>query len=250
MQNQLDKIRQLSKGSWGLALIALGIVLVVGMTPQLVNAQSKTETTFNSPLPGGEGPGHHGPGSGENPHDLLDGIIDRDAILADVLGITEEELQAAREDGARLDELIDQLGLDPQTVRQELDAAKADAVQQAVEDGLLTEEEAAAILNPPTRGPQGDPNSAPEEDTERPNRGPRDNRPAPPSDASPADESADTSTDAPANSASSSSGDQNRGMPPSNDANGSNSRAAENGSANGQSNSDGNRAANARSGRR
>ncbi|MEZ4709154.1 MAG: hypothetical protein R3A44_18245 [Caldilineaceae bacterium] len=247
MKNQMQ---QMSKSSWALAVIALGVVLTLSLTPQLVNAQSVAESTFNSPLPGGDGE-HHQPNGDENPHAILDEIVDRDAILANVLGITVEELQAARDDGTRLHDLVDELGLDPETVRQELEAAQADAVQQAVEDGVLTEEEAAAILNPPARrGPEGDPNPDADGSAERPHQGPRDDRPAPSSDASPADESADANADANVNPAPTNEDDSNRGAPRVGNPNVQNNRPAEGGPAGGAGGPGGNRAGNEGRGRR
>ncbi|MEZ4660932.1 MAG: hypothetical protein R2911_25565 [Caldilineaceae bacterium] len=251
MKNQM---KLMSKSSWGLAVIALGVVLTLSLTPQLVNAQSVAESTFNSPLPGGEGPAHDHPEQGANPRDLLDGIVDRDAILADVLGITVEELQTARENGTSVHELVEELGLDPETVHQELDTAKAEAVQQAVEDGVLTAEEAAAILNPPARrGPEADPNADADENAERPNRGPRANRPAPPSDESPADASADpnadTNADENVNPAAADENRQDGGAPRGGDSNVQNNHPAENGPANGQGGPGGNRPGNQRRGR-
>ena len=88
--------------------------------------------------------------------ELLDSIVDHDQILADALGITVEELELAREEGIKLDELIDELGLDQETVRQDVQDATEAAIEQAVEDGLITEEEAEALLNPPARPGHGD----------------------------------------------------------------------------------------------
>lgn len=107
---------------------------------------------FNSPLPGPGG--QHG---GGNPAgDLLDGIIDIDESMAEALGITVNELETAKEEGKRVCELIDELGFDAETVHQEVQDAVEAAVEQAVTDGLLSEEEAESILNQPS-GQEGRP---------------------------------------------------------------------------------------------
>lgn len=135
-----------------LLLVALATVAMIGLLPQWVSAASTstTSTTFTSPLP--KPP--HGP-PGDDLRAKIDAIIDRDQLLADVLGISVEELQTARESGTRLDDLITQLGLDEETVHEEVHTAFTEAVQQAVTDGKLTQAEANAILNPPAH-PEGD----------------------------------------------------------------------------------------------
>ena len=78
------------------------------------------------------------------------GIIDKDALkatAAEALGITVEELDAAREAGQRLPELAEELGVDIETVQEAVEAAKAEMVQQAVEDGTITQEQADQILS-------------------------------------------------------------------------------------------------------
>ena len=77
----------------------------------------------------------------------LKDYIDRKALLADVLGISVEDLEAAKEAGQRLPELIDELGLDMETVKAEMEAAHEAAIQQAVVDGIITQEQAEQILS-------------------------------------------------------------------------------------------------------
>ncbi len=88
----------------------------------------------------------------------LRGIIDQEAAMAttaDILGISVEELEQAREDGVRLPELVEELGLDIEEVKAELQVAKEAAIQQAVDDGTITQEEADALLNGEGRGRNG-----------------------------------------------------------------------------------------------
>jgi hypothetical protein len=90
-------------------------------------------------------------------HDLVD-YIDREALLADVLGITVEELESARDEGVKLPELLEELGVDKKSVREELDVAYEAAVTQAVDEDVLSQEQAEVILNdaPPQRSGQPD----------------------------------------------------------------------------------------------
>ena len=90
----------------------------------------------------------------------LSEIFDRDAkhaVVADALGISVDELEAYREDGTRLPEIAEELGVDVEDVKAAVDAAKTDAVNQAVEDGTITQEQADQILSGEGRrgGPGG-----------------------------------------------------------------------------------------------
>lgn len=145
-QNLANGFHWLAK-SRGLPLVALAVLGLVTVMPGWVRAQSETTTTFTSPLPGGPH-GEHG-----GPHDeiraLLDSIIDRDEILAEVLGMTVEELAAAKEAGTSIDALVAEAGLDKETVRTAMQTAITEAVEQAVTDGTITQEQADLILTPP-----------------------------------------------------------------------------------------------------
>jgi formaldehyde-activating enzyme involved in methanogenesis len=68
--------------------------------------------------------------------------LDRDALLAKALGMTAEELQAAYGEGKSLPDLMAEQELDAATVRENLQAAYAEAIAQAVEDGVITQEQA------------------------------------------------------------------------------------------------------------
>ena len=141
--------------SRGLPLVLLAVLGMVTVMPGWVRAQSEATTTFTSPLPGGP-KGEHG-GPNDELRELLDSIIDRDELLAEVLGLTVEELAAAKEAGTPLDELITEAGLTKETVRTEIQNAITEAVEQAVSDGTITQEQADLILTPPAR-PQHDGN--------------------------------------------------------------------------------------------
>ncbi|MBK9051538.1 MAG: hypothetical protein IPL78_11640 [Chloroflexi bacterium] len=89
---------------------------------------------FDGPHPGGRGFGHG------------QGFIDMKPIIAEALGITVEELDAAHADGQRLPELVDELGLDLDAVEADIQAGLTAAINQAVTDGTITQEQADAML--------------------------------------------------------------------------------------------------------
>lgn len=63
-------------------------------------------------------------------------------LLAKALGISVDELQAAREAGKTLPQLVEESGLDMATVRSNLQAAYQEVLEQAVEDGVITQQQA------------------------------------------------------------------------------------------------------------
>ncbi len=83
------------------------------------------------------------------PHGWLDGetIL---AVYAEVLGITPEEVEAAWEEGKTLADLCDELDLDLEETRSQIDerlqTLRAEAIQQAVADGDISQEQADALL--------------------------------------------------------------------------------------------------------
>ncbi|MFC2054659.1 hypothetical protein ACFLV7_10275, partial [Chloroflexota bacterium] len=80
------------------------------------------------------------------------GLKDKDGTvwqttLADVLGISVEQLEEAFADGETIHMLVDELGLDITDVKTALQAARADLIQQAVADGSITQEQADRMLD-------------------------------------------------------------------------------------------------------
>ena len=67
--------------------------------------------------------------------------------MADALGLTVEEIEAARADGVTLPELAEEQGVEMAEVRAAAEAAKAEMVQAAVDEGLITEAQAERILS-------------------------------------------------------------------------------------------------------
>lgn len=89
----------------------------------------------------GEGPGMH----------LVDSNVMHQAI-ADALGISVEELEAAQAEGKSLVALAEELGVDIEEVRAAMQGVRKDAVNQALADGLITEEQATWLLSRPAFG--------------------------------------------------------------------------------------------------
>jgi len=77
----------------------------------------------------------------------LQAYIDREAILAAALEMTVEELEAARADGRTVAELMDERGIDAESLQANAQAAVEAAVQQAVADGAITQEQADEFLS-------------------------------------------------------------------------------------------------------
>lgn len=93
----------------------------------------------------------------------LRAYLDQGSLVAEALGISPAELQQARADGKSIADLIDEQGLDQATFQQNLMAARQSAIDQAVADGVITQDQADQLLAAPHNGQQ---------DSERPGRGP------------------------------------------------------------------------------
>jgi len=73
--------------------------------------------------------------------------LDRNALLAGVLGMTLDELGAAYADGETMSSLMAAKGLDAAAVRDGVMAAHEAALADAVDDGVITQEQADRILS-------------------------------------------------------------------------------------------------------
>lgn len=85
----------------------------------------------------------------------LRGAIDPQALMAEALGLSVEELEQARQDGTRMRELIESSGLERDELRERLEAAREAAVVQAVADGVITQEQADLLDERGMRGRLG-----------------------------------------------------------------------------------------------
>lgn len=72
--------------------------------------------------------------------------IDRQTLEAQALGMTVEELQAAREEGKFFPELIKAQGLSQEEFQSAMQAAYEEAINQAVADGVITQAQADLLL--------------------------------------------------------------------------------------------------------
>jgi 3-hydroxyacyl-CoA dehydrogenase len=120
-----------------LAAVGVGVVLAQESTP---TAETPAEMSVGQ----GEGPGGHGGPGGRGgqrgPHgEHLD-------VVAEVLGMTTDEVREALASGQTIAELAEAQGVPLQDVADALVAAEAERLQQAVEDGRLTQEEADESL--------------------------------------------------------------------------------------------------------
>ncbi len=77
----------------------------------------------------------------------LKDVIDRDALNAQALGMTATELQAARDAGQSMSEIITARGMTTAEYQAALQEAHIAAVNQAVTDGVITRAQADAVLN-------------------------------------------------------------------------------------------------------
>ena len=82
----------------------------------------------------------------------LSGVIDKQALLAEGLGMTVEELTAALDGGQSLSELMTAQGIDADTLQTNVQAAYASAIARAVTDGVITQAQADAVLAQETNG--------------------------------------------------------------------------------------------------
>lgn len=85
------------------------------------------------------GPGHRSAGRVQD-------RTEHKAAVAEILGLTVEELEAAHEAGQRLDEIVEAQGLTMEEFHAEMQAIRIAQINQAVADGELTQEEADAMI--------------------------------------------------------------------------------------------------------
>ncbi|MCB9134759.1 MAG: hypothetical protein H6636_04980 [Anaerolineales bacterium] len=69
-----------------------------------------------------------------------------DAAIAKILGLTVDELQTAKTEGKQMSDLLDAAGLTQEEFQAAFDAAAPGIVEQALADGVITQEQADAIV--------------------------------------------------------------------------------------------------------
>ena len=123
-------------------LVALLAVGIIGATNAY--AQGRLNVELHGGGPGGRGLG-------------LEGV----QIAAEALGMTTDELITALRSGRTLEELADEAGVDIQEVQDAIQAARAEAIreriQQAVDEGAITQEHADWLLEGLEKGFIGGP---------------------------------------------------------------------------------------------
>jgi hypothetical protein len=72
--------------------------------------------------------------------------INPETLMTAALGITPEQLQAYRDEGLSTSEILAELGMTATEVRDAQQAAYENAIQQAVTDGVITQEQADEML--------------------------------------------------------------------------------------------------------
>jgi hypothetical protein len=80
-------------------------------------------------------------------HQAIHSYIDRQALIAQALGMTVEELQAADEAGTRIPDLLEEKGLSEEEFQTAMQAAYEAAVNQAVADGVISQAQAELLLS-------------------------------------------------------------------------------------------------------
>lgn len=118
-----------------IAMLVVGLIAAFGAV-SLVNAQGTTPTT--PPAPGqGWGRGMMGASGQYGPmHESMQ------AALAEKLGMTVDELNAAHADGKTFWDLATEKGLTVEEVRQAMLDARSTALDAMVKDGTITQEQA------------------------------------------------------------------------------------------------------------
>jgi hypothetical protein len=85
----------------------------------------------------------------------LNSYIDPNALFAEALGITTDQLQSYRDQGLTISQILQKAGKTAIDVRDAQQAAYQAAIQKAVTDGVITQAQADQFLNGDFRGPGG-----------------------------------------------------------------------------------------------
>ncbi len=123
-------------------MISMGVVAVAVVGAALF-AASVSHAQSPDPVPGPHGYGmtNGTPGWMYAYHDEIH------AALADALGMTEADFEAALAQGTTVWQLADQKGVSDETLQQVMLDAREAAITQMAADGVLTQDQADAMLN-------------------------------------------------------------------------------------------------------
>jgi uncharacterized protein (DUF433 family) len=144
----------------GLAVLSIGLAVGVLATTTDVFAQDDEPTPtpdggfFGFGMRGGHRGGMMGgfrsdAPEGWDPGLLADYMPDHQTVMAELLGLTVDELEAARDEGKTLNDLLDEAGLTVDDVKAALEEAHTAAVNAALADGAITQEQADWLLEMP-----------------------------------------------------------------------------------------------------
>lgn len=129
-------------GALLLVLGGVGFAYAQGPEPPMDDQFFHYRGSFGGGIPGGLAGGvpmRGGPFHGRGEHSLVE-------VTAEVTGLGEDEVIAALEDGQTFAEIADGAGVDPQGIVDAAIAAAEAELEGAVEDGRMTEEQMAQIL--------------------------------------------------------------------------------------------------------
>jgi predicted DNA-binding protein YlxM (UPF0122 family) len=118
----------------GMAILAAAVIFAGGIVGGIVTGVIPVQAEDDNP---GPWPGH-GRGWGDA-QEILE-------TVAEVLGLTPEDLTSELQSGKTLGEVAEAEGVDTQAIVDAVYAQVAETLQQAVEDGRLTQEQADQIL--------------------------------------------------------------------------------------------------------
>jgi predicted DNA-binding protein YlxM (UPF0122 family) len=119
----------------GMALLAAAVLFAGGIVGGVLTGVIPVQAEDDDPWPG------HGRVRGLGGHQ---GILE---TVAEVLGLTPEDLKAELESGKTLGEVAETQGVDTQAIVDAVHAQVTEMVQEAVENGHLTQDEADQILD-------------------------------------------------------------------------------------------------------
>lgn len=124
--------------------IKFGTLAVLALAIGLVGVSAASAQDDNPPAwpPAGAFGPHHGMGPGPGAGLLADYNDIIHGAIADALGISVDQFEAAIDEGETLYSLSETYGVDFEELRQAMDEARAEALEQAIDDGVVTPEQA------------------------------------------------------------------------------------------------------------
>lgn len=129
----------------GVVAIVVVVLALVGATVAFAQGPDDPQTPYG----GSYGYRGRGPHNAERPGLGLMAVEQEEMheAIAQALGISVTELDAALDEGTPLVVLAQELGVDFETVREAMNAVHAEALQDAVDQGLISQEQADWMLS-------------------------------------------------------------------------------------------------------